>query len=433
MLLFLLACSDYALNQKAPTDGALGPDIEVNPLDIQLDAVCGTENTSVTLSNVGDSILNVTGLDVDGDGWSREALQLPLSLDPGASQEVRLNTTGGSGILRVSSDDVEEPVVEVALMASPDLPPTVSIDRPAEGVIVSEGATVQVSGTVSDDVDAPEALSLVWSNNAGVLDSSPAEADGGAGFSWDAASRSAGDQSLNFTATDSCGQSTSATVNFCQDASYTYDALSLASWHYEGVAQWDSTNGYLQLTSADPNLVGTAFETSTTVSGDNVNIDFTFYIGGGTGADGISLTALDTSRMTTFLGGNGCGIGYGGDASCTAGPALPGWSLEVDTYYNEGQDPTAEDHIAFTFDGDVDNVAAWAALPEMEDNGWHHMEVNVQAPHLRVIIDNVTYLDQDLSGNFSFPAYVGFTAGTGGLTNYHLIDELTVTDHLCGD
>ena len=103
----------------------------------------------------------------------------------------------------------------------------------------------------------------------------------------------------------------------------------------------------------------------------------------------------------------------------------------MDTYYNEGQDPTPDDHLMFTFDGDVDDPATWVALPEMEDTGWHEMVVDVSAPHVTVQIDGVTYLDTDLSGNFSFPAYVGFTAGTGGLTNRHLIDSLQVTEYIC--
>ena len=97
------------------------------------------------------------------------------------------------------------------------------------------------------------------------------------------------------------------------------------------------------------------------------------------------------SRETGFLGGTGCGIGYGGSADCTAGPALPGWTLEIDTYYNGGVDPTGDDHLAFTFDGDVDAYKAWAPLPEMEDTGWHYVEVSVvareqQAPNFQTIL-----------------------------------------------
>jgi hypothetical protein len=54
------------------------------------------------------------------------------------------------------------------------------------------------------------------------------------------------------------------------------------------------------------------------------------------------------------------------------------------------------------------------------------------APNVKVSIDGVTYLDQAVPGNYNFPAYVGFTAATGGSTNYHLIDALTVTEYVCG-
>ena len=124
-------------------------------------------------------------------------------------------------------------------------------------------------------------------------------------------------------------------------------------------------------------------------------------------------------------------MGYGGGNSCTAGPALPGWTVEVDTYYNDEVDPTQEDHVAFTFDGNIGNFQAWAPLPEMEDTGWHSMTVEVNAPNVKILIDGVSYIDQSFSGNFSFPAYVGFTAGTGGLTNNHLIDSLEVTETVC--
>ena len=105
----------------------------------------------------------------------------------------------------------------------------------------------------------------------------------------------------------------------------------------------------------------------------------------------------------------------------------------MDTWFNDGQDPTADDHLMFTFDGDVDDPAVWVPLPEMEDNGWHTMEVEVTAPRVVVRIDEAVYIDQDLAGFYDFPAYVGFTAGTGGSTNNHWIRSLEVTEYVCGE
>jgi hypothetical protein len=256
-----------------------------------------------------------------------------------------------------------------------------------------------------------------------------AVASGVATADW--SSRTSGLHSVKATVEDSCGNQATSVVGVCQDEGYTSDELDLSAWQFDGVAEWDTANDWLQLTAADEYVVGSAFATDSVVSGGNVEIRFSFYIGDGSGADGISLTALDADRMTGLLGGSGCGIGYGGDASCTAGPALPGWSIEVDTYYNSEVDPTASDHVMFTFDGDVDNVLLWAELPEMEDTGWHEMVVTVSDPNVRVEIDGVAYLDDAVSGYFGFPAYVGFTAGTGGQTNRHLIDSLEVTESVC--
>ena len=62
------------------------------------------------------------------------------------------------------------------------------------------------------------------------------------------------------------------------------------------------------------------------------------------------------------------------------------------------------------------------------------MVVDVSAPRVRVSIDGTTYIDQDVGGgSFAFDAYIGFTAGTGGLTNRHLIDSLEVTEYLCSE
>jgi hypothetical protein len=166
-----------------------------------------------------------------------------------------------------------------------------------------------------------------------------------------------------------------------------------------------------------------------------VEIAFNFFIGGGSGADGISLTALDIDRYEgIFLGGDGCGIGFGGGLPCTPGPALPGWSIEIDTHFNsepDGLDPTAGDHIAFYFDGNLASIAAWAEVPEIEDTGWHTLRVTVAAPRVTIELDGSPVIDQDLDGHFDFMAWLGFTAGTGGMTNYHRIDSLEVTELAC--
>ena len=432
-LLGLLGCSDYGLQDHVKPTTTDVAALSVTPGSIDEVGLCSPASHELSVQNEGEGALTVSELRIEGEGWVlTSAPTLPLTLSGGESTRVVVEGTEGKAELVVVSDDPEVPELRVPLSAAANQPPTVTITTPSGGDIFGEGVDVTLEGTVTDPEDAAETLSATWSSSVdGTLTTRSPGADGAVDWLWAAAARSSGPATVSLAATDSCGATTVATADACQDGANTYDALSLSAWHYEGSAAWDSGAANLLLTPATTDQVGTAFETSSPVNADNVDIDFYVYLGGGTGADGMSLTALDVARATTFLGGSGCGIGYGGSADCTAGPALPGWTLEIDTYYNGGVDPTADDHLAFTFDGDVDGYQAWAALPEMEDTGWHYVEVSIVAPHVRVAVDSVVYLDQDIPGNYAFSAYVGFTAGTGGETNEHRVDELSVTDYSC--
>ena len=108
---------------------------------------------------------------------------------------------------------------------------------------------------------------------------------------------------------------------------------------------------------------------------------------------------------------------------------MPGCSIELDTYQNS-HDPV-QDHLAFVFDGQISSPEVVVTVPDMEDGQWHTLSVSVAAPHVRVELDGVVYIDQIINGHYSFPAYVGFTAATGSLTNSHLIDSLVVTEMVC--
>ena len=234
----------------------------------------------------------------------------------------------------------------------------------------------------------------------------------------------AGFYNISCTASDYSGASNTATITalVCSLETTNMTEININEWNFEGSAYWDDSENTLELTPVQAGQVGTAFNTVDTVSGFQAEIAFEFYIGDGSGADGLTFTALDVDRMTTFLGESGGGIGYGG---------LPGWTIEVDTYYNGGVDPTPDDHLAFTFDGNTSGYLLWAALPEMEDNGWHRMKIRVNAPNVYVEVDEIAYIDEDIDGWIDFNAVVGFTAGTGGATNRHAIKGLTVSDTDC--
>lgn len=437
MLLLALACSDYNLNSEKPDpdEGEFdssppgSPELAVSPLDAEAMGHCEYTTVDVTLSNVGDALLTVSDLEIVGDGWSLGAVDLPLEIEAGAEEIIEAIGSDGDAALMVSSDGG---VVDVLLSATPNRPPDVEILTPTSTEVIDEGAGVQLLATVSDDTDAPADLTVLWSSDVdGSIGGASVDSTGLATLLW--GSPSAGDHTLTVTVVDSCGNAVTEEVPICQQAFTTTPSVDLEGWNYEGDALWDSSNNWVQLTDTGGYQVGSAFDVGTATSGDNVVIEFQFWMGGGSGADGFALTAIDTDRMTSYLGSaGGClGFGYDGGGCGELAPALPGWTVEVDTYQNGGWDPTAEDHLAFMFDGNINGVEAWSALPDMEDSAWHTMTVEVSDPNVKVAIDGTTYIDVNLTGYFGFPAHVGFSAATGGATNYHLIDALTVTDAAC--
>lgn len=432
-LIFLMGCSDYNLfSGDKQVDAETVPSLMVNPERLDAGVVCADveQQETITLSNVGTEPLEITTLEMLGD-WQviQDPTPITIPIQDSISFQVAVGTTDST--LVIGSNDPLNDLLQIPLDSQLDEPPTIEIVTPIDGGLVN--ATTVFEANVTDDLDPTEYLMVQWtSNRDGLFSTGEARSNGTVVTQWDQYHNS-GYHRIQAMVFDSCGNSAEDTINVCQPTQYHIDELDISTWHFEGQSTWDSTNDWLQLTTPSRYVVGTAFSTGQEVPGGQVEIEFSFYIGDGTGADGISLTALDVDRMTTFLGGDGCGIGYGGDAPCTPGPALPGWSVEVDTYFNDGYDPTASDHVMFTFDGDVDSPQVWAELPEMEDTGWHTMRVLVREPYVLVEIDGVAYIDQDIVGFYGFDAYVGFTAGTGDFTNSHLIDGLVVTEQTCFD
>ena len=423
-LILLAACTEYNVSKNQEPSPGGEPDIAATPLDITLGLLCAEEARDVTVSNEGDADLTLSSITLDGDGWSMGAVSLPVTLAPGEELVIPLTSVGGSATLILSSDDPDTPELSIPLSATGNTAPTVEITTPTDASVLDPGVITAFSASVADGEDSPDSLSLRWTSDIdGELSTAPSDAAGLASLSWDGSVLDPGAHTVTLTATDSCGAVGSDTITVCQNAGYIEESVDLESWHFEGSALWDAANGWVQLTAPLETQAGTAFQTSTTVEADNVVIAFSFYASGGSGADGLSVTALDTTRMTTFVGTSGGGIGYGG---------LPGWSVEVDTWYNSDlYDPTTEDHLSVLLDGNAYGPVVSATLPEMEDGAWHSMSVAVTDGWMTVAVDGVTYIDQTVPGLTAFPAYVGFTAATGAATNYHLIDALAVQKYVC--
>lgn len=403
--------------------------LEVDPAQVVLSGSCSYEERVVTLSSVGEHAVTVNALTLQGEGWALlSAPPLPLSLPPGDQAEVVLLGQQGEARLQVGSDDPEAPTQTVSLEGLANVPPVLAWVSPEEGAVVEPGDPLVVD--VSDAQDDPTDLVVSWNSDVdGVVGAGIPDALGQAEVAW--VDATGGNHRLSATVTDACGASTTVERSVCRQAGYASESLDLSTWTFEGSASYDTDAGWVELTSLTPTFqLGSAFQTIET-RGDNVRLAFSFYVSGGTGADGFAVTALDTTRATTTLAHPGGCLGYGGGPVCGGVDPLYGWSIEVDTFFSAGVDPTPEDHISFHFDGDVVGYEAFAVLPDMEDEQWHDMVIEVVAPRVTVSIDGTVYLDEEFDGHYDFPALVGFTAATGGETNFHRIDGLTVIENLC--
>lgn len=445
----VLACSEYDLKSAEEADDApmsdeadppedlppedpppddpptLIPVAEVSPSVVDMGIICGPSSDEVVVRNTGTGPLDVTAIVLDAEDWTVAHPTLPASLLPSEELVISVSAREGFGTLSIETTDPVNPVQVVSLSAAQDAPPNVEIESPTVSEVLSPGGVSSFRALVRDDVDPPEDLSLEWRTDVeGLISSESADSTGVTQFEWDASAWASGDHRITVFATDSCGQRSEDVVVFCQNDGYTEESLALSSWNFEGDARWDSTNEWVELTQPLDFQAGTAFQTTAAVPSHDISIAFSFYVSGGTGADGISVTALDVARMEGFVGVFGGGLGYAG---------LPGWAVEFDTYYNahDHVDPTAEDHISIHIDGDAEGERLWVNVPDLEDGLWHEALVEVTGSHMRVVLDGVTYVDQEIDGLVPFDAYVGFTGATGALTNHHLIDALEVEGFVC--
>jgi hypothetical protein len=419
------------------------PALQASPLSVS--GLCVPASETLQLSSAGTAPLIITALTVQGSGWTLQTPidTLPWTLAPGMSDSLVFDTAGGQATLLIASNDPTNPSDSVPLVSSLDTSPVVTIHSPGSSMIVPPGQDLPLTASVADPNGA-SGLTVAWSAGGQTLATSTTDANGTASATWPASMRMPGTQSVEASVTDGCGLTGSATTMFCQDVTTTVNPFNDPGWVFTGNANYDANSGELTLTTPVTWESGSAFQTMNVVNGAGVDIVFDFQTGGGSGADGFGLVALDTTRSNgVYLGGNGCGMGFAANTACVPqgsppglmrAPGLPGWAVEIDTFYNPEVDQTQNYHTAFAFDGDLQTEPVWASLPSsIRDGNWHTIAVHVIAPNVTVIIDGTTYLNANVSGgNFDFPAVVGFTASTGDDDDNHIIRQLNVTSHLCG-
>jgi hypothetical protein len=191
----------------------------------------------------------------------------------------------------------------------------------------------------------------------------------------------------------------------------------LGGWQLNGTALISGSS--LELTPASGTLkAGSAFW-PTPVDPRAMTVDFDAYIGGGTGADGMTFTiqnAAATGASPTKLGVRGGGLGFSG---------IPGLAVALVEYRNS---VNPSNNFAGISDGPTSgatDLLRWIAtanlVPRLQGQT-NHVRVTTAGGVLTVAVNGTQVLSQALTLPAS--AYVGFTAGDGSLTNRHAVSNV---------
>jgi hypothetical protein len=187
------------------------------------------------------------------------------------------------------------------------------------------------------------------------------------------------------------------------------------TWQVNGNATTTS-NGF-QLTDTGAGEAGSVFW-SEALPSSAIVAEFDATLENGSGADGLTLTFANPSAGAGALGRAGGGLGFSG---------IPGVAVAFDTYQNS-VNPSA--NFAGISDGSPSNsdllhwVATATNVPALR-GAPHHVVATLSAGVLTVSIDGTQYLSSPVT--LPPQVLVGFTGGSGGLTDAHAVANVHVT------
>jgi hypothetical protein len=203
-----------------------------------------------------------------------------------------------------------------------------------------------------------------------------------------------------------------------------------AKWTLSGNAIWDPATQAIILTGPQLIQAGSIFW-SEQLSAEAFAASFDLWIGGGSGADGMTFAWVNGPDLLGQLGG---GLGFYG---------LDGYGVKFDTFSLVRGEP--ENYMAIV-EGNQDPLSGGFAsndtIHEMEDTvnaggdpAPFRVEIVFDSGHLETWMSNPTatspmprtkVLDAFIPGYAPSGAFFGFTAATALLTNYHAIDNVVI-------
>jgi len=204
------------------------------------------------------------------------------------------------------------------------------------------------------------------------------------------------------------------------------NSLSNTDWLLRGAAEY-SESGSVVLTPAAGYQLGFLIHPHP-VSAQRINVEFSFEIGGGSGADGLALV-VSRNLLDDPITGSG---GSGGCGGCFASPQfVDGIAVEIDTYPNSWD--ISGNHLGISLLGGSSPVdlAAVNVEHELRNNGVFNAEVTFDNGRVRVYLSNpdlgmerTLLLDHIIPDFTPFQRYLGFVGTTGGATDRHIIHQV---------
>ncbi len=199
-------------------------------------------------------------------------------------------------------------------------------------------------------------------------------------------------------------------------------SIDTGMWTYIGNAYRDFANEHVVLTENRDWQTGVAWFSQSIFS--PFTAEFRYKAGGGTGADGMVFMFYKQMDYTPGAGGH---LGFSIRISPSEAEPVPGYGIEFDNYLNgehyAANDPSSN-HIALLKDN-VNRHLMYVDDLRTEDNKWHSARIVVGDSTIKVYVDEELVITWEGTIDRTYGG-IGFSATTGGLTNWHIIDDVDI-------